>query len=205
MNRVSLVGRITKDPELKISSSNVAFVQFSLAIDRFGSGQNGERDTDFINCVTFGKSAENMARFIKKGRLLGVEGRLQSNRYQAQDGTNRTVINVVCDSVYFLESKTSGYNNNRNNFDQNWNGNNQNNYNQNNYQNAKPSNPSFNNMNSQQQNSNANYGNNNNYQRNNQETNVGQQKNSFPQNNQRNNSSMDVQKDFDITDDDLPF
>lgn len=200
MNRVSLVGRITKDPELKTSSSNVAFVQFSLAIDRFGSGQNGERDTDFINCVTFGKSAENMARFIKKGRLLGVEGRLQSNRYQAQDGTNRTVINVVCDSVYFLESKTSGYNNNRNNFDQNWNGNNQNNY-----QNAKPSNPSFNNMNSQQQNSNANYGNNNNYQRNNQETNVGQQNNSFPQNNQRNNSSMDVQKDFDITDDDLPF
>lgn len=107
MNRVVLVGRLTKDPELRTAGSGTLFVPFSLAINRTFQSSTGERETDFINCVVFNRQAENLARYMKKGSLVGVEGRLQSNNYTAQDGSKRSSINVVCDTISFLESKAS--------------------------------------------------------------------------------------------------
>ena len=113
MNRVMLVGRITRDPELRTSPNGVAFTAFSIAVNRQFANAQGERVADFINCVAFNKQAENLARFIRKGGLIGVEGKLQSRTYQAQDGSNRYVTEVICDAVTFLESRNS--NNNQNN------------------------------------------------------------------------------------------
>ncbi|HAX02725.1 MAG: single-stranded DNA-binding protein [Tenericutes bacterium GWC2_34_14] len=104
MNRVILVGRITKDPEVKVTQSNIPVVTFTLAINRQFADQSGERQADFIQCVVWRKQAENLARFVKKGALLGVEGRIQTRQYEADNGT-RYVTEVVCDSVQFLESK----------------------------------------------------------------------------------------------------
>ena len=108
MNRVTLVGRITRDPELRTSPSNVSFVAFAVAVNRVGVNNNGEREADFINCVAFNKQAENLARFIKKGNLIGVEGKLQTRRYQATDGSSRVATEVICDMVHFLESRGIG-------------------------------------------------------------------------------------------------
>ena len=105
MNRVTLVGRITKDPELRTSPSNVSFVAFTIAVNRIGTNGNGEREADFINCIAFNKQAENLAHFIKKGSLIGVEGKLQTRRYQAADGSNRVATEVICDMVHFLEPR----------------------------------------------------------------------------------------------------
>lgn len=104
MNRVILVGRITKDPEVKMTQSNIAVVTFTLAVNRQFADQSGERQADFIQCVVWRKQAENLARFVKKGALLGVEGRIQTRQYEAENGM-RYVTEVVCDSVQFLESK----------------------------------------------------------------------------------------------------
>ena len=107
MNRVMLVGRITRDPELRTSPNGVSFTAFSIAVNRQFANAQGERVADFINCVAFNKQAENLARFIKKGGLIGVEGKLQTRTYQAQDGSNRTATEVICDAVTFLESRNS--------------------------------------------------------------------------------------------------
>lgn len=107
INRVVLVGRMTRDPELRRTPSGAAVTSFSLAINRNFSSANGERQTDFINCVVWNKAAENVERYCAKGSLVGVEGRIQSRQYDAQDGTKRTVVEVVCDSVQFLETKTA--------------------------------------------------------------------------------------------------
>jgi len=104
MNRVILVGRITKDPEMKSTQSNIAVVSFTLAVNRQFKDQSGENQADFIQCVVWRKQAENLARFVKKGALLGIEGRIQTRNYEADNGT-RYVTEVVCDSVQFLESK----------------------------------------------------------------------------------------------------
>ena len=113
MNRVILVGRITKDPELRTSPNNVSFTAFSIAVNRIAPSPNGEREADFINCVAFNKQAENLCRFIKKGGQIGVEGKLQTRRYVAQDGSNRIATEVICDNIHFLEPKNAsqgGYN-----------------------------------------------------------------------------------------------
>ena len=104
INKVILVGRITKDPELKSTQSNINFVNFTLAVNRQFTDQSGERQADFIPCIVWRRQADNLARFIKKGALLGVEGRIQTRTYEADNGT-RYITEVVCDSVQFLESK----------------------------------------------------------------------------------------------------
>ncbi len=104
INKVILVGRITKDPELKTTQSNVNFVNFTVAVNRQFTDQSGERQADFIQCIVWRRQAENLARFIKKGALLGVEGRIQTRTYEADNGT-RYITEVVCDSVQFLENK----------------------------------------------------------------------------------------------------
>jgi single-strand DNA-binding protein len=109
INRVILVGRITKDPEKKETQSNIAVVSFTLAVNRQFTDSSGERQADFIQCVVWRKQAENLARFIKKGALLGIEGRIQTRTYEVE-GVTRYVTEVVCDSVQFLESKGSSTN-----------------------------------------------------------------------------------------------
>ncbi len=105
MNRVILVGRITKDPELKMTQSNIPVCSFTLAVNRQFTDQSGERQADFIQCVVWRKQAENLERFVKKGALLGVEGRIQTRQYETDNGT-RYVTEVLCDSIQFLESRS---------------------------------------------------------------------------------------------------
>ena len=105
LNRVVLVGRMTRDPELRRTGNGTAVTSFTIAMNRNFTSQNGERQADFIPCVVWNKAAENTARYCSKGSLVGVDGRLQSRQYEAQDGRKVTVIEVVCDSVQFLETR----------------------------------------------------------------------------------------------------
>ena len=107
INRVVLVGRLTRDPELKYTTNGIANVRFSIAVNRTFPSQNGERQADFINCVAWRNQAENMAKFLRKGSLIGVEGRIETGSYQAQDGSTRYTTDVVCDSVQFLEPRSA--------------------------------------------------------------------------------------------------
>ncbi len=108
INRTVLVGRLTRDPELRYTSSNIAVVKFTLAVNRTFAGPSGEREADFIQCVVWRKQAENLARFVKKGSLLGIEGRIQTGSYDDKDGIRKYTTEVVCDSVQFLEPKNQG-------------------------------------------------------------------------------------------------
>lgn len=105
INRVVLVGRLTKDPEVRYTSSNIAYARFTIAVNRTFAAQSGEREADFIQCIAWRKQAENLARFVRKGSLVGVEGRIQSGSYDDKDGIRKYTTDVVCDSVQFLEPK----------------------------------------------------------------------------------------------------
>lgn len=107
INRVILVGRLTRNPELKYTANGIANLQFSLAVNRSYTGANGEKQADFISCMAWRGTAENMAKFLKKGALIGIEGRIETSSYQANDGSTRYSTYVVCDHVQFLESKKS--------------------------------------------------------------------------------------------------
>ncbi|MFB6466487.1 single-stranded DNA-binding protein [Cytobacillus sp. Hz8] len=107
MNRVVLVGRLTKDPELRYTPSGVAVASFTLAVNRTFTNQQGEREADFINCVIWRRPAENVANFLKKGSLAGVDGRIQTRSYEGQDGKRVYVTEVVAESVQFLEPKNA--------------------------------------------------------------------------------------------------
>ena len=108
INRVVLVGRLTRDPELKKTSSGNAVCSFTVAVDNRQKNLDGTRGTTFVPCVVFQTSADNMFRFTRKGSLVGVEGRLNQRSYQRQDGSKATVYEVICDSVQFLEPKGEG-------------------------------------------------------------------------------------------------
>lgn len=107
INRVVLVGRLTKEPEYRVTPSGVQVATFTLAINRTFTNQNGERQADFINCVVFRTPAENVNKYLNKGNLAGVEGRLQSRSYENNEGKRVYVTEVVCDSVQFLEPKSN--------------------------------------------------------------------------------------------------
>ncbi|EAD6256750.1 single-stranded DNA-binding protein [Listeria monocytogenes] len=105
MNRVVLVGRLTKDPELRYTPAGAAVATFTLAVNRpFKNGQ-GEQEADFIQCVVWRKPAENVANFLKKGSLTGVDGRVQTRNYEGNDGKRVYVTEIVAESVQFLEPK----------------------------------------------------------------------------------------------------
>ncbi|HEM0638154.1 TPA: single-stranded DNA-binding protein [Listeria monocytogenes] len=108
MNRVVLVGRLTKDPDLRYTPAGVAVATFTLAVNRTFTNQNGEREADFINCVVWRKPAENVANFLKKGSLAGVDGRVQTRNYEGNDGKRVYVTEIVAESVQFLEPKHNG-------------------------------------------------------------------------------------------------
>lgn len=104
INRVVLVGRLTKDVEIKYTPSGVAMARFTLAVNRTFKSE-GQPDADFINIVVWRKQAENTANYLKKGSLAGVEGRIQTGSYEGQDGKRIYTTDVVADSVQFLEPK----------------------------------------------------------------------------------------------------
>ncbi len=105
LNKAILMGRLTRDPELRHTQSNMAVCSFRLAIDRDRKNPNGERQTDFIDCVAWGRQAEFVAQWFAKGVMAIVVGRVQSRQWQEQNGNNRTAIEVNCDEVSFGETK----------------------------------------------------------------------------------------------------
>lgn len=104
LNRVILIGRLTRDPEMRYTPSGVAITQFTLAVDRPFSGQGGEREADFIPVVTWRQLAETCANYLRKGRLTAVEGRIQVRNYDNNEGKRVYVTEVIADNVRFLES-----------------------------------------------------------------------------------------------------
>ena len=112
INRVVLVGRLTKDVDLNYTPSGVAMARFTLAVNHTFSNQQGEREADFINCLVWRKQAENAANYLSKGSLCGVEGRIQTGSYEGQDGKRVYTTDIVADSVQFLEPKNGQANQN---------------------------------------------------------------------------------------------
>ncbi|MHA8110460.1 single-stranded DNA-binding protein [Lactobacillaceae bacterium Melli_B4] len=197
INRATLTGRLTRDVELRYTQSGRAVGSFTLAVDRRFKNGNGDREADFINCVIWGKSAENFANYVHKGNLVGIDGRIQTRNYENNQGTRVYVTEVVVENFSFLESRNSASQggaanvNNFNNGGMNNNGNapqNGGNINNNPFNNPNNGgngnnnnqNQPFNNPN-QQPNNNGNGGNNN--------------KDPFADNGEN----------IDISDDDLPF
>lgn len=107
INSVCLVGRLTRDPELKYTGNNIAVASFSLAVNRNFKDANGEREADFINCVIWRQSAENLANWAKKGALIGITGRIQTRSYENQQGQRVYVTEVVAENFQMLESRNS--------------------------------------------------------------------------------------------------
>ena len=107
MNKAILIGRLTRDPELRYTSTGRAVCQFSIAINRTYTNQQGQRETDFINCVVWDKQAENLAKYVTKGRLVAVDGRIQTRNYDNSEGKKVYVTEVLANSIQFLESKSS--------------------------------------------------------------------------------------------------
>ena len=105
MNQINLVGRITKDPELKITQSGIYYVMFSVAVDRGYKDANGEKITDFLPCIAWNSQAEFIGKYVKKGNLLEISGQLTSRTYQTNSGENRTVIEVLVGKVSNLTPK----------------------------------------------------------------------------------------------------
>lgn len=108
LNRVILIGRLTKDPELRYTPAGVAVAQFTLAVDRQFSGNREEREADFIPVVTWRQLAETCANYLRKGRLAAVEGRIQVRNYENNEGRRVYVTEVIADNVRFLESANRG-------------------------------------------------------------------------------------------------
>lgn len=108
LNNISLVGRLTKDVELRYTPSNVAVATFTLAVNRTFKNENGEREADFINCVMWRQQAENLANWAKKGALIGITGRIQTRSYDNQQGQRVYVTEVVAETFQLLESKGQG-------------------------------------------------------------------------------------------------
>ncbi|CZR02496.1 single-stranded DNA-binding protein [Trichococcus collinsii] len=105
INTVVLVGRLTKDVDLRYTSTGTAVGTFSLAVNRQFTNQAGEREADFINCVIWRKSAENFANFTRKGALVGITGRIQTRNYEGNDGKRVYVTEIVADNFTLLEPK----------------------------------------------------------------------------------------------------
>lgn len=106
ISRTVLVGRLARDPELKYTANNVAFVNFTVAVNRQFTNSQGEREADFIGCIIWRKAAENFANFTKKGSLVGIDGRIQTRNYENKQGNRVYVTEVVADNFSLLESRS---------------------------------------------------------------------------------------------------
>ena len=111
LNKIVVMGRLTRDPELRRTNSGVAVTSFTLAVDRDFKSQGGEKETDFLDVVCWRNTAEFAAKYFTKGRVAVVEGRLQTRRYEDKNGNKRTAYEIVADNLYFGDSKRedSGY------------------------------------------------------------------------------------------------
>lgn len=114
INRTTLTGRLTKDAEIRYSQSGTAVANFTLAVDRAFTNQQGEREADFINCVIWRKSAENFANFTHKSSLVGIDGRIQTRNYENQQGQRVYVTEVVVENFALLESRKDNQQTNNN-------------------------------------------------------------------------------------------
>ena len=112
MNKVFLIGRLTRDPEWRYTGNNTAVATFSLAVNRNFSNQQGEREADFINIVVWRKQAENVKNYLTQGSQVAIDGRIQTRSYDDNNGQKRYVTEVVADNVEFLGSKNSSSNSN---------------------------------------------------------------------------------------------
>ena len=108
LNKIFIMGRLTRDPELRRTQSGTPVTSFSLAVDRDYKSQSGEKETDFIDVVAWRATAEFVAKYFTKGRMAVVEGRLQIRDWQDRDGNNRRSAEVIVDSVFFADNKPSG-------------------------------------------------------------------------------------------------
>lgn len=150
MNCVTLIGRLTRNPELKTFNSGTSLATFTLAVDREFRNKNNEKETDFIDIQVWGKTAENCCNYIGQGSLVGVQGSIRIESYQDQQGNNRKSTKINANSVKFLDSKNKQNNNNNDNYGYDQNNNNMQ-YQNNNQGNIQWNNQG-NNMSSQQQN-----------------------------------------------------
>lgn len=105
LNRVVLTGNLTKDPELKVTQSGLSVVQFVIGVQRQFARKDGEREADFISCVAWRKTAENIAKYFRKGQLIGIDGRVQTRSYDDKNGQRVYVTEVVVDNFAFLSSQ----------------------------------------------------------------------------------------------------
>lgn len=105
INRVILVGRLTRDPEMRMTSNERSVVRFGLAVNRSFRNQQGERETDFFDVTAWGKTAELVHQYMHKGRMVGIDGRIQMRKYTAKDGSQRTAYDIVAETVHFLDSR----------------------------------------------------------------------------------------------------
>jgi single-strand DNA-binding protein len=108
LNHITIMGRLTRDPELRRTGSGVAVTSFTLAVDRDFSSQGGERETDFIDCVAWRQTGEFVSKYFTKGRMAVVSGRLQIRNWTDKDGNKRRTAEVIADNVYFGDSKRDG-------------------------------------------------------------------------------------------------
>lgn len=118
INSVNLTGRLTRDPELRVSQSDIAIGNFTLAVNRNFTDRNGERQADFINCVAFKKTAELLKQYVSKGSQIGVTGRLQSRSYENKEGQRVYVTEVVVENLVFLDTKSDNAHQSTNNYNQ---------------------------------------------------------------------------------------
>ncbi len=118
MNKVILIGRLARDPEMRTTGSGIAVTRFTVAVSRPFNPQNGQPQTDFINCVAWRRQAENIAKYCNKGSQVAVEGRIQTGSYDGADGQKRYTTDIVADNVTFLGSRnTSGGDTTSSNYD----------------------------------------------------------------------------------------
>lgn len=110
INNVTLVGRLTRDPELRYTPSNIAITTFNMAVNRNFKNQAGDREADFINCMIWRQQAENLASWAKKGALIGITGRIQTRSYDNQQGQRVYVTEVVADTFQLLEKRDNSAN-----------------------------------------------------------------------------------------------
>ena len=108
MNKAILIGRLTKDPELRTTPTGRNVCQFSIAVSRTYTNANGEREADFINCVVWDKQAENLVKYQKKGNQIAVDGRIQTRNYDDKDGKKVYVTEILASNISFLDSKGTG-------------------------------------------------------------------------------------------------
>ena len=108
MNKAILIGRLTRDPELRTTPTGRSVCQFSIAVNRTYTSASGEREADFINCVVWDKQAENLARYQKKGNQIAVDGRIQTRNYDDKDGKKVYVTEILATNISFLDAKGTG-------------------------------------------------------------------------------------------------